>query len=121
VVEDQIETRIAAMVAAQKSSYEERTLMALRAANEGENAEDFESRAAGVREVQEAIWNEGGGEKRPPIGGTPLAPLDEDETKFAGYLVTCGKCEAPFANLKAYWSHLDEHDMTTLGSGKYTN
>lgn len=118
-VELQLELAATRWEASQKSSYEERALAMLRAANGDQNAEDSEGRAAGVTAIQETIWDES--ERtliESPISIEAQAAQEDFES---GYPVTCARCGDPFMNLTAYWNHLDAHDMATLNSGKYSN
>lgn len=118
-VEWQLEAAAARWESSQKSSYEERALAELRAANGENHAEDFESRAAGVEAIQETIWNES--ERTLAESPQSIEAQAAQEDSESGYPVTCVRCNSPFMNLTAYWNHLDEHDMATLNSGKYSN
>lgn len=118
-VELQLELAATRWEASQKSSYEERTLAMLRAANEGQDAEDSEGRAAGVTAIQETIWNES--ERTLIESPISIEAQAAQEDLESGYPVTCARCGSPFMNLTAYWNHLDEHDIATLNSGKYSN
>ena len=97
-----------------KSTYEERTLQALRAAGEQANAEDSEGRAAGVREAQAAIWD--ADERAISEERAALAEGLSAKERSEDGLIHCGQCTEAFYNYVAYWIHLDDHDIQVLGS-----
>lgn len=98
-----------------KSSYEERTLQELRAAKESADAEDSEGRAAAVRAIQEAIWNE---DDRPfdQDGATFAEAFSAKERDPKDGLIHCGQCTDAFRSYIPYWAHLDDHDAQVLGT-----
>lgn len=116
-VEYAAEIRAAMWEANGGHSYEEATLEALRAAGEIADAEARESQAARIREVSEDSWDESFGQISAGLGADQAEAEEEFEKD---YIVECGRCEAQFMNIRAYWNHLDEHDMATLNSGKYS-
>lgn len=97
-----------------KSPYEEATLQALRAAKEDADAEDSEGRAAAVRAIQAAIWNEDDG----PFDqdGATLAEAFSAKERSEDGLIHCGQCVETFQSYIPYWAHLDDHDAQVLGT-----
>lgn len=96
-----------------KSSAEEATLQALRAANGVSDAEVSERRAAAVKDYEATLWDEDERALREDYTPTSITESKEDAEEDG--LIHCNQCEAVFARTMAYWVHLDEHDMMVLG------
>lgn len=100
-----------------RNNAEEATLQALKsAAPEYTDAEIAERRAAAVKDYQAKIWDED--ERTDSEDFTPSSISESAQDAEEDGLIHCNQCEAVFARTMAYWVHLDDHDMATLGDNR---